>query len=140
MTEQNKVVTARATELWNTGDLSLVNSIHTADFVNHDPSRPDVIDLDSYKRFIAEVRTSMPDYQVSAQDTIAEGDRVVTRWSGSGTHQGEYAGIPPTGQQATMDGVTIYRFEGGKIAEAWWVYDSLGMMQQLGIIPAMQAE
>ena len=140
MVEQNKAITARATELWNTGDLSLVDDIHTADFANHDPSRLDVADLECYKRFIAEVRSSMPDYQVIAQDTIAEGDKVVTRWIGNGTHQGEYAGIPPTGQQATLAGVTIYRFEADKIAEAWWVYDSLGMMQQLGIIPVMQAE
>jgi steroid delta-isomerase-like uncharacterized protein len=139
MIEQNKVITARATEFWNAGDLALVDEIHATNFVNHDPSRPDVTDLESYKLFIAEVRTSMPDYQVTAQDTIAEGDKVVTRWIGNGTHQGEYVGIPPTGQHATLAGMTIYRFEAGKIAEAWWVYDSLGMMQQLGIIPSLEA-
>ncbi len=138
MLEQNRTITEGATELWNLGDLAQVDEIHTADFVNHDPSRPDVTDLESYKRFIAEVRTSMPDYQVAIQDTIAEEDIVVTRWLGSGTHQGEYVGIPPTGRQATLVGVTIYRFEAGKIAEAWWIYDSLGMMQQLGVIPSMQ--
>ncbi len=138
MLEQNKVVTERATELWNTGDLALVDEIHAADFVNHDPSRPDVVDLESYKRFIAEVHASMPDYQVTVQDTIAEGDKVVTRWLGRGTHQGEYMGIPPTGKQTTLAGITIYRFEAGLISEAWWVYDSLGVLQQLGVIPSMQ--
>lgn len=139
MLEQYRIITERATELWNTGNLALVDEIHAANFVNHDPARPDVIDLESYKRFIGEVHTSMPDYQVIVQDTIAEGDKVVSRWTGSGTHQGEYVGIPPTGKQATLAGMTIYRFEAGKIAEAWWVYDSLGVMQQLGVIPSMQA-
>jgi steroid delta-isomerase-like uncharacterized protein len=98
-----------------------------------------VVDLESYKRFITEVRASMPDYHVAAEDVVGEGDKVVTRWVGTGTHEGAYTGIPPTGKHATLEGVTIYRFEDGRIAEAWWVYDSLGMMQQLGIIPNMQA-
>ena len=139
MLEQNRIMTERATKLWNTGDLAQVDEIHAADFINHDPSRPDVTDLESYKGFIAEVHTSMPDYRVTVQDTVVEEDRVVTRWMGSGTHQREYVGIPPTGRRASLAGMTIYRFEAGKIAEAWWVYDSLGLMQQLGVIPSMQS-
>jgi steroid delta-isomerase-like uncharacterized protein len=136
--EENKVISERLREMWNKGDVTVVDELHTANFINHDPSRPDVTDLESYKRFVNEVRASMPDYHVVAEDVIAEGDKVVTRWTGTGTNEGAYGTIPPTGKQANLAGVTIYRLEDGKVAEAWWVYDSLGMMQQLGIIPVMQ--
>jgi hypothetical protein len=67
---------------------------------------------------------------------LAEGDRVVTRWTARGTHRGELMGIPPTGKPVTMTGITINRLEGGKVVEDWTVFDQLGLLQQLGAIPA----
>jgi predicted ester cyclase len=77
----------------------------------------------------------MPDIHVTIEDMIAEGDRLACRWECSGTHQVDFFGIPATGKKATWTGVTIYRFDSGKIVEAWWAEDALGMLQQLGIIP-----
>jgi len=66
---------------------------------------------------------------------VAEGDKVATRWTMTGTHQGELMGIPPTGVRITVTGISMSRFADGKLAEGWNSYDILGMMQQLGVIP-----
>ena len=71
-------------------------------------------------------------------EQIAEGDLVVTRWTGKGTHDGELMGMPPTGKWVEVDGVAIDRISGGKIVESWNCFDALGMMQQLGAIPEAQ--
>jgi len=135
ITEKNKAVLPRAEELWNTGDLAIADEIFATDFVNHDPSAPDVRDLETYKGFIAVTRAGFPDFHVTIEDIIAEGDKVASRWTARGTHQGELIGIPPTGKQATWTGMTIYRFAGGKIVEAWWSKDMLSMLIQLGVVP-----
>jgi predicted ester cyclase len=70
------------------------------------------------------------------EDQIAEGDEVVTRWTGRGTHQGELFGVAPSGNQVELSGITISRFEGGKIAEDWTNSDTLSMMQQIGAVPS----
>ena len=82
-------------------------------------------------------RTAFPDAQYTIEDQIAEGDTVMTRWSGRGTHQGPLMGIPPTGKQSTVTGMSIGRSEGGKIVEVWTEFDLLGVLQQLGVIPTM---
>lgn len=133
--EKNKAITIRAEELWNTGNLAIADEICATDFVNHDPNAPDVRDLESYKGFIGMVRTGLPDFHVTIEDLVTEGDKVASRWTARGTHQGEFFGIPPTGKQATWTGMTIYRFAGGKIVEAWWIKDVMGLLQQLGVIP-----
>jgi steroid delta-isomerase-like uncharacterized protein len=82
-------------------------------------------------------RTGFPDIQVSIEDLVAEGKKVVAHWTWCGTNQGEFQGIPPTGKQVTGSGISIQRIADGKIAEAWVNFDTLGMLQQLGVIPAM---
>ena len=69
------------------------------------------------------------------EDQIAEDDKVVTRWTAVGSHQGELMGIPPTGRRVTVTGITINRIVGGKIMETWNNYDALGQLQQLGVVP-----
>jgi steroid delta-isomerase-like uncharacterized protein len=133
--EENKTIVHRAEELWNTGNLDIADEVYATDFVNHDPSAPDVRDLETYKGFIAATRTGFPDFHVTMEDMIAEGDKVASRWTARGTHQGELIGIPPTGKQATWTGMTIYRFAGGKIVEAWWSKDMLSLLIQLGVVP-----
>jgi predicted ester cyclase len=96
---------------------------------------PRVCDLETYKGFIAEVRTSFPDFRVTNEDMIAERDKVASRWTARGTHQGAFIGIPPTGRQATWTTMTIHRFAGSKIVEAWWNKDILKMLIQLGVVP-----
>jgi steroid delta-isomerase-like uncharacterized protein len=135
--EENKAVGRRAEELWNTGNLAIADEVYATDFANHDPSTPDVRDLESYKEFIAACRIGLPDFHVTIEEMIAEGDKVASRWTARGTHQGELIGIPPTGKQATWTGMTINRFAGGTIVEAWWVKDMLSLLIQLGVVPPL---
>ena len=78
-------------------------------------------------------RTTFPDLQVTVDDLIAEGDQIVARWTARGTHRGELMGTAPTGKAATIMGIIIDRFAGGRIAEEWVHYDALSMLQQLGV-------
>jgi len=135
--EDMKATVERAAEFRNTGSVPLADEIYAEDFVNHDPGVPDVVDLESYKEFIAEVREGMPDFHATIEDMIAEGDEVASRWTAHGTHEAKMAGIPPTGREATWTGMTIYRFDGGKIVEAWWSRDLLSLFIQLGAVPPL---
>ncbi len=81
------------------------------------------------------MRNAFPDIHVALDDELAVGDKAVVRFTISGTQQGEYLGIPATGKKVAFSGITIYRFAGGKIAEFWMQVDSMGMMQQLGVLP-----
>lgn len=82
------------------------------------------------------IRAAFPDLHVTVEDMVAEGDKVVARVTMSGTHKGEFMGIAPTGKQITVGIIEILRIAGGKVVEHWNVVDSLGMMQQLGAVPA----
>jgi steroid delta-isomerase-like uncharacterized protein len=135
MLEEMKAITLSAEKLWNTGDLTIADEIYAPNFSNHNPTVPDVTDLESYKKFISEIRVGMPDFHVKIEDMIAEGDKLACRWVASGTHKGTFLDIPASGKKATWTGATIYRFESGKIVEAWWNNDSLTMLQQIGVIP-----
>ena len=89
------------------------------------------------KRFISEFRQAFPDFHTTIEEQIADGDKVVTRWTMRGTQQGEFRGIASTGEQITVRGIGIFRFsEEGKVVETWDNLDQLGMMRQLGAIPA----
>lgn len=88
------------------------------------------------KMFYGAFLTAFPDIHVHIDDLLAEGDKIVTRWSAHGTHRGELMGIPATGKSVTITGVAIDRFENGQSVEHWEVFDQMGLMQQLGVIPA----
>jgi predicted ester cyclase len=91
--------------------------------------------LEGFKGVFALVFSAFPDYQSTVEDQVAEGDKVVTRFSSQGTHQGEFLGIAPTGNRVRVTGIDIDRVEEGKIVEHWSEADLLGMMTQLGVIP-----
>jgi steroid delta-isomerase-like uncharacterized protein len=88
------------------------------------------------KMFYSVMLAAFPDMQVRVEDVFAEGDKLVTRWSARGTHQGDMMGIPPTGKQISISGIAIDRFEKGQSVEHWEVFDQIGLMQQLGVIPS----
>jgi steroid delta-isomerase-like uncharacterized protein len=90
------------------------------------------------KQWLSTFTTAFPDHHYTIEDVVAEGDRVVARTTFKGTQLGEMQGIPATGKVASVPAITIFRLENGKIAEGWMVSDGLGMMQQLGVIPAAQ--
>ena len=95
--------------------------------------------LEVVKQWFTMFVEAFPDQQMTIDDAVAEGDRVVVRTTFSGSHHGEIQGIPATGKTVSMPGITIFRLANGKIAEGWLVNDNLSMMQQLGVIPAPQA-
>jgi predicted ester cyclase len=102
------------------------------------PGSPQPISgIEPAKQLMVAYTSAFPDLQTTTEDLFAEGDRVAIRNIWRGTHQGVFQGIPPTGSHVTFTSIDIYRFVGGKIAEQWAAIDTLGLMQQLGAIPAM---
>ena len=136
--EENKVVSRRvAQEIFNGGNLDLANELYDPDYVLHDPSLPeDLHGPEGIKQYAAMSLGAFPDARVTVEDQVAEGDKVVSRWTATGTHTGDLMGMSPTGRRIEISGITINRFSGGKIAEDWYQSDDLGMMQQLGVIPS----
>jgi steroid delta-isomerase-like uncharacterized protein len=133
MSEENKALARRSWELPDNVDI--IEEIYAPDLVWHDPDR-DIRGFEEAKQFISMYKTAFPDLSTTVEDEIAEGDKVVTRWTVRGTHQGEIEEFgPPTGRQAEIKGITISRIDGGKIVEEWNSYDNLGVMQQLGLMP-----
>lgn len=135
-TEDNKALVRRFyEEIFNRGNMAVVDELCTANYLFHDPTGP-VQGPEGFKQFATMYRTAFPDLHITIDDAIAEGDKVVARTTGRGTHKGELMGIPPTGKQIAVSGMTISRIVNGKAEETWANYDALGMLQQLGVVPA----
>jgi steroid delta-isomerase-like uncharacterized protein len=134
--EETKAVARRWFEdLFNAGNLEVADEIIAPEHVNHDPTLPDIpTGPEGQKQMVNLYRGAFTNAHISVEDQVAEGDRVVTRWTGSGTHQSELMGVAPSGNQVTVTGITINRISGGKIEESWTNYDALGMMQQIGVV------
>jgi steroid delta-isomerase-like uncharacterized protein len=137
MSEENKPVARREVEeIYAQGNLDAAEEIYAPDFVGHDPASGEIRAIEGAKQFAAKFRQAFPDLQPTIEDMVAEGDRVVTRFSARGTHQGETEDFgPPTGDRVEIVGVSILRFAEGKIVEEWVYYDALGLLQQLGLVP-----
>ena len=114
----------------------MVDKVLNPNFVCYDPNSEsaEVRGSETIKGEIEYFRNAVPDLTYTIEDQIAEGDRVVTRYTASGTHQGEFFGVGATGERITMSGIMIDRLEGGKMVEEWPEYDLLGVMQQLGAV------
>ena len=135
--DANKDVVRRlATEPWE-GNMAVIDEVVAPNYVGHDPSQPEVRGADGVRQFITTYLSAFPDGRLTVDDQLAEGDLVATRWTGRGTHEGELLGIPPSGKQVTVSGITISRVENGKVVEEWQNWDTLGMLQQLGVVPEM---
>jgi steroid delta-isomerase-like uncharacterized protein len=139
MSEENKVLTRRSWVIVSEGNLDTLEDalaeVYAEDVVLHEPDE-DVRGIEGLKQFVSMIRSAIPDLRITLEDDIAEGDKVVSRWSAQGTHQGELMGIAPTSNQVLITGITIHRIEEGKIVEEWENWDALGLMQQIGAIPS----
>lgn len=137
-TEQNKAVFRRMVdEVFNRGNIAVVDEIMTPDFMEREELPPGFPPgREGVKLLTQMLRSAFPDFKATIEDTLAEGDRVMIRMTWSGTQQGEFMGIPPTGKRMSIQVIDIVRLSNGKVAEHWGVMDSMGMMQQLGAIPA----
>ncbi len=140
-TEANKALIHKwVDEVLNTRDVSQQSRAYqlvATDFVGHFPGQPPIQGLEAFRQFGSLYFTAFPDLQITPEDLIAEGDKVSMRYSWRGTHKAELMGIPATGKQVTASGISILRVADGKIAEQWDNFDTLGMLQQLGVLPAM---
>ncbi len=124
-------------EVWNKGNFDAVGQYFAADFVDHNQAMPQQPPgAAGARQVFAAFKAAFPDLHFTIEDILTEGDKVVWRWSSQGTNQGSLMGMPPTGKQATVTGIEIYRLADGKVAERWGNFDQLGMLQQLGVVPA----
>jgi steroid delta-isomerase-like uncharacterized protein len=139
-TEENKELVKRVLEeAFSRGDVDVLEEVLADDFVAHAPSEPghgaETQDRERLAEEIERNREAFPDMTFTVEEIVAEGDTVAVRWSARGTHEGELMGMEPTGEAVDMRGMNFLHIENGKIAEDWVLWDSLGMMQQLGIGP-----
>lgn len=138
-TEVNKSVVRRwFEEVLQQGNLAITEQIMATDYLSHDPGPTGSgwpRGLEGAKAIAATYHEAFPDLHFTLEDQIVEGDKVVTRWTAHGTNTGSLFGMPPTGKKAILTGIQIDRITSGKFTETWVNFDTLGMLQQLGVIP-----
>ena len=136
-TEQNKALFRRLMEeVFDRGNISLNDELFAPDFVEHEELPPGIpAGSEGVKQLSTMFRSAFPDFKATIDDMIAEGDKVVIRQTWSGTHRGEFMGIPPSGKSVSFGVYDTIRIAGGKVVEHWGQMDTMGMMQQLGAIP-----
>jgi steroid delta-isomerase-like uncharacterized protein len=137
--EANKAIVARFYETaLNTGDVTVLDQLATPDYEEHDPLPGQGTGREGLRDRVRMIVDAFGQ-RFTVEDMIAEGDRVVARWTGSGTHVGGFMGIPATGRSFTISGIDIYRMADGKMAEHWHVVDQLALLGQLGLLPQQES-
>ncbi len=134
--EQNKAIARREIEEFESkGNLAVADEVLGPGYRLHFPGFPP-LDSEGHKQVIGAFHAAFPDLGITVEAQVVEGDRVANHFTLRGTQKGDFQGIPPTGKAVTITGTNIMRFENGRIAELWGYLDAVGMMQQLGVIPA----
>lgn len=136
-----KALVRRLIEEWNKGKaaaMAIIDELYAADFVSHGDK--DIRGIKNIKQSTSEEFSAFPDLHMTIDDMIVEGNKLAARITMTGTHKGEYMGAPPTNKKITIRAITIERFAGGKIVEEWGMYDTLSLMQQLGVVPTPKKE
>ncbi len=144
--EENKQLVRRFyDELWNNGNLDVIDQYTAADMIEHESEYADQLlslssatGLEGLKQTTEALRQAFPDVRFTVEDQIAEGDKVLTRWQAVATQSGSLGPLPPSGKHVTATGVYIDRIANGKIVEEWEEWDVLGFLMQLGLIPARE--
>ena len=120
-------------EIWNDGNLDLVDELYAPDFVWHVVDiEEDIVGTAAFKELVTSFRTAFPDFNVTFDEVFAAGDKMVIRWTMTGTNTGPFGDLPPTGQPVTLHGVAISRAVDGMTVEVWQHYNQLFMFQQMG--------
>jgi steroid delta-isomerase-like uncharacterized protein len=131
----NKMVCQRFFEILTNGDLDALEQVLDSGYHEFDPNNEEQnTSIDMARAEMQMYRQAFSDFRFTLDDQIAEGDRVCSRWTWEGTHSGDFVGVAPTNRQIKMVGMTVHRLENGKIQEAWWNYDFLGMLRQIGAV------
>lgn len=123
-------------EVVNAGDLDKIDELVSADFVEHEEFPGISPDREGVKDFFRLLRGAFPDVRFTAEDVIHDGELVAARFTMTGTHQGEFMGVSPTGKQVTVSGIDIIRVSGDTCVEHWGQFDAMGLLQQLDALPA----
>jgi steroid delta-isomerase-like uncharacterized protein len=136
MSQENRDVLDRLNaEVLNGGNVDVLDELVSEDYVEHNPLPGVSPDREGFKEMVQAIHAAFPDFRTEVLDQIAADDRVVERWTATGTHQGEFLGIEGSGGKLDIEGMDISRLEQGKIVEHWTQMDALTMMQQLGALP-----
>ena len=126
-------------QTFNSGSFELVDQFVAPEATNHDPGLPaqmrDLRGPEAVKRTVTMYRAAFPDVRMTVDDVVASGDKVVLRWHGEGTHRGELVGLAPTGVRGSTTGISIDRWQDGKVVETWTEWDNMGLARQLGAAP-----
>jgi steroid delta-isomerase-like uncharacterized protein len=138
MSEENKEKVRRfMEEAFGQGKTEVLDEVVDPDFVCWDPNSEtgEIRGLDTIKGEVGYFQSAFPDFFWRVEDQVAEGEKVTTRYTFGGTHQGEFFGVPASGRRVEISGINVDRFEGGKLVEEWASYDLLGGLSQIGAIP-----
>ena len=134
--ESNKTLVHRTqNEVWNKGNLEIVDQLFSEDFVRHFPIGPEITGLDTFREHLINHRAAFPDWSERIELIVAEGDLVAVYFASSGTNEGSFQGKAPTGQRIGINEMTIFRIVENRIVEQWLIPDLLSLNQQLGLIP-----
>ena len=137
MAQKNILIRRWFEEVWNNGRMEAIDEMASPDVIGHGQAQHATdIGLKEFKPFVQALRSAFPDMKVTIDYVIEQGDKVVARWTSTMTHRGEFLGIAPTGKKATITGTTTQRISGGKIVEGWDNWDQLGLLVQIGAVPA----
>jgi steroid delta-isomerase-like uncharacterized protein len=141
MSNANKSLCRRFFEdVWNNRNMAVIDELFADDFVRHAGSEPEFgAGPGSVRNLLNHYSSAFPDTRFTIEDIVAEGDKVVVRWTARGTHQGHLEDIPPSGKPVTVAGTSVVRIANGKMAEVWDNFDALGMLQQIGAVPGRSA-
>ncbi len=145
MSEDNKALVRKIYDrIWNKGDISAVDELFDAEYNDHiiEGTPGTSPGPDGFKAVINQIRTAFPDMTIKIEDMIAEGDKVVSYWTNTGTNTSGLNGMPATGKKVEMEGVDIYRIANGKVVEVWGVHDvtellwayMTSVMERLGVV------
>jgi len=133
MLDGRTVVVRHHEEIWSRGNVDAIEDLYAPDFIGHHPGSPDWVGRDGVREVVLKVRRAFPDFTEFVEDVVVDGDKVVTRFTASGTHLGPFGNASPTGRSIHVAEMAIYRVAGGQIVEKWGVVDRLGMFEQLGL-------
>lgn len=123
--------------VWNRGDAEAVDEVFGPDFVGHDPNRPEITGgREAVKQSVHTFHAAFPDISISVDDLLAVGGKIVWRYTLRGTHESTFLGVEATGKRIEVTGISLFRREGGLLREAWIEFDGLGLLRQLGALPA----
>jgi predicted ester cyclase len=135
-TEENKAIFQKLIQLQESGDLNTVDQVIAPNWVDHNPSMPPLQGYEGFKQLTLAFRSAFPGFQTEIEDMLAEGDKVAARLRIRMTNSGSFQGMPPTGKAVDVTATGIFRIEDGRVTDNWVNLDMLGLLQQLGVIPA----